>query len=232
VVFDHVDTEPWTADGVTEVEIVRTGDYEINTGEEARFRRFLELLAPLLEAALSQPAKPTRVSRERAAQLRRVTEHFLAAGKNAHGEGDVLSELNADAVLNYVIALEAVLTRGDDEKTELTRKVVQRAAILVGHDDQDRIGVAATVKAAYDARSGYAHGAEADNIDLPALRRVVRDSILARLILKDPVADRFTLSQLADKSLLDHSLLAQLVRGQINGFWASVDIDVEADKED
>ncbi len=222
-VFDHVYTEPWTPDGVTEVEIVRPGAYEISADGEQRFRRYLELLAPLLDTALRQPAKPTKASKEREARLRRIAEHFLAAGKDAHGEGDVLSELNAEAVLHYVIALEAVLTGGDDEKTELTRKVVQRAAILAGHDDQDRNGVAATIQAAYNARSRYAHGAESENIDLPALRQVVRDCILARLILGDPAADGLTLSQLADRALLDHSLLAYQVHEPITRLWAMID---------
>lgn len=223
VVFDHVYTEPWTPDGVTEVEVVRRGDYEIDASNEEQFRRFLQRLAPLLGKAVAQPTKPTKASRERADRLRRIAEHFLTAGEDAHGEGEVLSELNAEAVLHYVIALEAVLTGGDDERTELTRKVVQRAAILAGTDDQDRSAVAATVQAAYNARSRYAHGGEAENIDLPALRRVVRDCILARLILGDPVADGSTLGKEADMALLDHAFLANQVRRHIDYFWAMVD---------
>jgi hypothetical protein len=61
-------------------------------------------------------------------------------------------------MLHYVIALEAVLTGTDDEKTELTRKIVQRAAILVGVDDGDRIAVSATVQGKH---SGLSPGWEA-----------------------------------------------------------------------
>jgi hypothetical protein len=223
VLFDHVYIEPWTPDGETELEAVRTGDYEIDGTQEHRFRRFLELLAMRLEAALAQPARPTKNSRERAARLRRIAEHFLSAGEDARGEGEVLSELNADAVLHYVIALEAVLTGSEDDKTELTRKIVQRAAVLAGVDDQDRQSVATTVRAAYRARSAYAHGSDPDDIDLPALRRVVRDCVLARLILGDPTPGGSTLAQLADNALLDHALLAVQVRGPILAFWAAVD---------
>jgi hypothetical protein len=133
-------------------------------------------------------------------------------------------------MLHYVIALEAVLTGTDDEKTELTRKIVQRAAILVGVDDGDRIAVSATVQAAYNARSRYARGGEAENIDLPALRRVVRDCILARLILGDPIAKDVSLSQYADRALLDHALLAAQVRRRISKFWAVIDAE-NADDE-
>jgi hypothetical protein len=221
-VFDHVYTEPWIPDGITEVESVRHHDFVIDASSEARFGRFLTLLAPLLEG-VTQPIKSTKPSKGPAARLRRISEHFLTAGADAFGEGDVLSELNAEAVLHYVIALEAVLTGGDDEKTELTRKVVQRAAILVGVDDQDRSAVAATVKDAYRARSQYAHGGEAANVKLPELRRVVRDCILARLILGDPGADGSALGTIADAALLDHTLLADQLRRPIDEFWTMVD---------
>ena len=69
VLFDHVYTEPWTPDGETEVEVVRNGGYEIDATSEPRFRRFLEMLAPLLDAALAQPPKPTKATKERAARL-------------------------------------------------------------------------------------------------------------------------------------------------------------------
>jgi hypothetical protein len=226
--FDHVYTEPWTPDGVIETEVVRKGDYRIGTNSEEELRGFLAHFVPMLEAAMAQPARPTKASRELAARLRRIAEHFLTASEEAHGEGEVLSEDNADAVLHYVIALEAVLAGGESDKTELTRKVVQRAAILAGVDDQDRQAIAATVRAAYASRSAYAHGSEPDEIDLPALRRVVRDCMLARLILGDPSLDGESLAQLADAALLDHSLLADRVRGPILEFWAAVHAPGEA----
>jgi hypothetical protein len=221
-VFDRVDTEPWLPDGVTEVETFRPGDYEIDPGSEARFRRFQERLAPLV-TAVAQPVKSAKVAREQAKQFRRIAEHFVTAGEDAYGEGEVLSELSAEAVLHYVIALEALLTRDTDGKTELSRKVFQRAAILAGQDDRDRNAVADTVKAAYGARSSYAHGSEAESVDLPALRRVVRDCILARLILGDPIAGAPSLAQLADRALLEHTVLADQVRRPIDEFWAMVD---------
>jgi hypothetical protein len=219
VLFDHVYTEPWTPDGETEVEVPRAGEYEIDATNAHHFRRFLEQLAPLIEAVTAQSAKATKETRQ-AARLRRIAEHFLTAGEDAVGEGEVLSELNADAVLHYVIALEAVLAGGEGDKTELTRKIVQRAAALAGVDDQDRETVARTVRDAYAARSAYAHGGDPSAIDLPALRRVVRDCILARLILGDQGGK--TLGPLTDKALLNHALLAEQVRGPIQAFWAAV----------
>lgn len=222
VLFDRVYTEPWTPDGVTEIEVVRRGDYEIDGSNAHRLRRFLAQLAPLLDSATAQPAKPTKASRERAARLRRIAEHFLTAGEDAHGEGEVLSELNADAVLHYVIALEAVLTGDDSDKTELTRKVVQRAAVLAGTNDEDRRAVAALVLDAYRARSSYAHGGEPADVDLPGLRRVVRDCVLARLVIGDPTPTGETLASLADAALLDHELLGEHVRRPLGDFWDAV----------
>ncbi len=219
VLFDRVYTEPWTPDGVTEIEVVRRGDYEIDESNAPRLRRFLAHLAALLDRAIAQPAKPTKASRERAARLRRIAEHFLTAGEDAHGEGGVLSEFNADAVLHYVIALEAVLTGDDSDKTDLTRKVVQRAAVLAGTSDDDRRAVAALVLDAYRARSSYAHGGEPADVDLPGLRRVVRDWVLARLVIGDPTSTGETLASLADAALLDHELLAEHVRRPVGDFW-------------
>lgn len=224
VMFDHVYTEPWTPDGVTEIEVVRTGDFELAASDEPRFRRFLAQLSALFGTALAQPTTPTKRSEERAAQLRRVGEHFLTAGEHAHGEGEVLSEHNADAVLHYVIALEALLTRGDTDKSDLARKVSQRAAVLAGTDDADRRHVAEAVRAAYAARSVYAHGGEPKDVALPALRRVVRDCIVARLVLGDPSADdRVALAARADQALVDHGCLADHVREPVARFWAAVD---------
>ena len=87
---------------------------------------------PLAPKYLRQPRAPEQKEKESSAvRLRRCAEHFLTAGDRAHGEGEALSELNAETVLHYVIALEGLLT-GDESPTELTRKVSQRAAILAG----------------------------------------------------------------------------------------------------
>jgi hypothetical protein len=95
----------------------------------------------------------------------------------------VLSELNAETVLHYVIALEGLLT-GDESPTELTRKVSQRAAILAGRSDAQRLEIERLVSGAYGARSKYAHGdTPKGEVDLPKLCRVVRRCLLARLVI-------------------------------------------------
>ena len=93
---------------------------------------------------------PTGAESKPNARLRRSAEHFLSASAHAHGEGEVLSELNAETVLHYVIALEGLLT-GEEQPGELTRKISQRAAVLAGEDDAQRLEIEETVRGAYAA---------------------------------------------------------------------------------
>jgi hypothetical protein len=157
--------------------------------------------------------------RERASiRLRRCAEHFLSAGDRAYGEGEVLSELNAETVLHYVIALEGLLAGDEQEHTELTRKVSQRAAVLAGNTDARRLEIERLVRGAYGARSKYAHGdTPKDEIDLPALRRIVRRCLLARLAIGDPTPAG-ALREVADQALLSHEILERYVHQPLGKF--------------
>jgi hypothetical protein len=66
------------------------------------------------------------------------------------------------------------------------------------------------------------HGGEPSEINLPVLRRVVRDCILARLVLGDPGPKGERLADLADAALLDHGLLAQGIGAPMAQSWADV----------
>ncbi len=200
--FDSVDWDIWTPDGVTEIERPMTGVFGLTT-DVPMLRRFLTELAPQLARALSKTKAAT--------QLRRCAEHFLMAGAHAHGEGEVLSELNAEAVLHYVIVLEGLLTGESESPGEYTRKVSQRAAVLAGRNDSERLEFQQLVHDAYGTRSKYAHGsAPKKELDLPKLRRVVRRCLLTRLIIGDPAADG-PLHTVADRALLSNEVLDRCV---------------------
>jgi hypothetical protein len=218
--FRDVPTEPWDPDG--EVELPRRGTYEIASHEEAHFRRFLSELAPSLLRASAPPVGAPKGSQKAAERLRRIAEHFLVAGSDAYEQGNVLSEHNAESALHYVIALEALLAGGDSERLDFSRKTSQRAAILAGEDDAQRLATAEVIKAAYDARSTYAHGAEPPQVDLPRLRSVVRACILTRLIVGDPVAEHGDLSKVADDALLSGPHLENHIRRPVREFWERV----------
>jgi hypothetical protein len=125
--FDDVGWEVRTLDADTEFEQPRTGDF----GEEAdlpTLRRFLAEVASLMpQDARGQPnkrkSKEDKEKENAATRLHRCAEHFLTAGDHAHGEGEVLSELNAGTVLHYVIALVRHRRgwRGADNGVDLQR---------------------------------------------------------------------------------------------------------------
>ena len=209
---------PRTPDGETDIERLLTGAFQLDAAK--MLRRFLEELSPLLTAALStQAEKKAGKAKEAANQLRRCAEHFLTAS-DAHREGKVSAQKNADAVLHYVIALEGLLAGADDDRSDLTRKLSQRAAVLAGDNDAKRLTIEQLVRDAYRARSEYAHGGKRDKIakvDLAELRRVVRRCILTRLILGDPTpAGR--LHELADRALLSHDELQSQIRHPFDEF--------------
>ncbi|GAB1332045.1 hypothetical protein ACE1SV_63840 [Streptomyces sennicomposti] len=79
----------------------------------------------------------------------------------------------SEAAPKLTMALESPLGGGDGGHADLSRKTQQRAAVLVGADDGDRLQVRNTVRTDYAARSAYAHGGKDKASDLQALRSVV-----------------------------------------------------------
>lgn len=195
--FEHYATRGMTADGEDWDEVPDIGDFEVDEGHLEEFVRFLAAVGPMIEHTQAPGANA-----KAGARLRRATEHFVTAGESAHGEGEVLSEGNAETVLHYVIALEALLCGPGEDTAGLTRKVSQSAAVLAGRDDADRLAVQEFVRSAYKARSRFAHGDEAPQIATPALRDIVRRCLLARLVTGEPPADSRSLAVLADEALL------------------------------
>lgn len=207
--FDSVEWEVWNPDGKTEIDQPRTGEFG-SDADIPTLRRFLTELAPRLERALNDKGPGIR--------LRRSAEHFLSAGEHAHGEGEVLSELNPEAVLHYVIALEGLLAGADPDRGEFTRKVSQRAAILAGRNDAERLKFERMVREAYDARSKYAHGdTPKKEVDLPRLRGIVRRCLVARIVLGDPTGNA-PLHAVADQALLSQDILERCIRQPVTDF--------------
>jgi hypothetical protein len=184
--YRDVYTEPWTHDGETFIEDPQHGTYILRPDDEEHFRRFIQSLATLLSRTAEMVGATSKKPRAVGERLHRIARNFLIAGNEAHGQGEVSSEYNAETTLRYVMALEAPLTSGDSGKSDLARKTSQRAAVLAGTNDEVRLAIRDLVNSAYDVRSKYAHGDEPGAVDLPRLRRVVRRCILARLILDDP----------------------------------------------
>jgi hypothetical protein len=84
--------------------------------------------------------------------------------------------------------------------------------------------VADIVRQAYGTRSKYSHGDEPVRLDVPALRRIVREVILARFILGDfDTGDGGSLAIAADRGLLNHNVLATEIRDPVARFWSRID---------
>ncbi len=72
-------------------------------------------------------------------RLRRSAVRFLETGDDVGFDGDVnFSENRPGVVLNYVSALENLLSSANEDTIDLRRRAAQRAAILIGRNDVQR----------------------------------------------------------------------------------------------
>jgi hypothetical protein len=80
-------------------------------------------------------------------------------------------DVEEDILLQYIMALEALLT-GDD-KEGMRNKIATQAALLAARDDEEREYVRSLVKNAYDRRSDIVHGRPSKKVvPLDELRQV------------------------------------------------------------
>ncbi|MEV5989362.1 hypothetical protein AB0L85_31040 [Streptomyces sp. NPDC052051] len=165
-------------------------------------------------------------------QLARAADHFLFVNCHVLGNslgGAVASPLHlSEAALKLTMALESLLGGGDGGHADLSRKMQQRAAVLVGADDEDRLQVRDTVRAGYAARSAYAHGGKDKVSDLQALRSVVCRVIVQWVVqavhcshLSGRHGGRDGLVSLLDDALLSHRLRQEHIVGPREAFRAA-----------
>jgi hypothetical protein len=200
-----------------EVEIPWPTAMAVTPDQEEPFRRRVTELSKLLPGE-----QPSNSQDRHYRNLRLAAEHLLAAGQYAtHGQATPLhTEQEPEALLHYVIVLEALLSEDD---REVSRKVAQRTAVLAGGTDDDRLTVYTLAKDAYTARSQYAHGVQpkrAARVDLERLRDVVCRVILSRLILGHTPQPGKTLVQLCDEALLSGRVRGRRLRTPITAFSA------------
>jgi hypothetical protein len=118
-------------------------------------------------------------------------------------EGDVVFvKHRAEVIMWYIAALENLVTNEDPEQTNMTRRVAQRTAVLVGKDDTDRLHINRLVRRGYQVRSTLAHGNIPDEDALDDLAKELRDILrraFTRRILLDPALN---IPQTCDQALL------------------------------
>jgi len=197
------------------------GAYTVQESELSRFAAFCDRVGTSVSAIAGERKKNQGPGTSaRALRLARAGEHLVRASHRTFGTDFVWDEEADEAVLHYVIALEALLSdspKGD--KGDLSRKVTQRAAAL-WLSDEERLAVADVVKGAYALRSAYAHGSPTDRLstgDLDALRRVAHQVLLRWLVVM-PGDD--TLWRQLDECLLSAAKQQTFVDDPLRAFFA------------
>jgi hypothetical protein len=157
--------------------------------------RFTDVMSARLTPWLERLTATTRRAREPAERLRRAAHRLLSLGSQIGAGGDAShADRRPELVFWYVSLLES-LTVTETDKGDLSRKVSQRAAVLLGADDDERVAVARTIATAYSVRSTVAHGSAVRKPDLEALVPTLYDYLrrtLCRLIILGPDFDPAT----------------------------------------
>ena len=214
--YDHTYFDIVGEDG--DVEIPHQGFVTVTAEQAPRFSRFADAVSALITRAGPRHGHQTQSGY---ARLTNSAAQFLTATEQSVIDATTVAD-HDDVTLRYVVALEGLLTGGEGPG-ELTRKVTQRAAVLIGNDDDDRLRVEQVVKDAYAARSHYAHGATVTKrVALDELRDVVRRVLLAQLILGDPLISGLALSTAADRALLSVQVREDQVADPQRAFWDTV----------
>jgi hypothetical protein len=121
-----------------------------------------------------------------------------------------------EAAFRWVSAIEGLLS-DDDDRSDLKRKTAQRAAVLAGKDDDDRVAVRNLVNGAYNVRSAYAHGSKPGTVDLSALRFLTRQIMVCWLVLaaEHPASK---LPGILDDALLSGRVLEERIQQPLRRF--------------
>jgi hypothetical protein len=179
------------------------------TGQLARF-------APELGSRLLRLDGRRRERLIRAADQYLIVAHRTPGSVGAAAAVPVMHE--PEAAFRWISAVEGLLAADDGDRSDLTRKTAQRAAVLIGQDDDERLATRELVRHAYAARSAYAHGGSPKSVDLAVLRTVTRKIIVAWTVLSADAPGR-AVSTVLDDALLSARTLDEAVRLPLRRFW-------------
>ncbi|MGI5213408.1 hypothetical protein [Plantactinospora sp. CA-290183] len=174
-----------------------------------------QILAPAVAANLERFAAEigSRLAKLRDGDLR-ILAH--AAGHHlylAYHQGPKQPELDSSYVaFRRIVTIEALLRGTDGDHESIGRKVSQRAAVLAGQDDDSRLALRELIKAAYGARSAFAHGnSRTRPMDHPLLTRTAR-VIIRRWLVLVALHGAKRVAALLDDALLSASVRDSLLR--------------------
>ncbi|GAB2959442.1 hypothetical protein GCM10027184_03100 [Saccharothrix stipae] len=214
-------------DGTDEIEIPLLGPLHVEDSQGFRFIRFINELHARMRQwdTPSTNAEKKRFTKARD-RVRRSAVKFLQTSGDVSQDGDVFfQDDRPQVVFGYVSALENLLSAGDEDKIDLRRRAAQRAAVLVGRNDEHRQVIYDQVYRAYGVRNSIAHGDEpkAEMVDdaVKHLRQILRRALIAAIVL----GPQQELSALCDEALLSHIILRERVRMPLREFSATVQAD-------
>jgi hypothetical protein len=158
-------------------------------------------------------------------RLIRAADQYLTVAHRTPGSPGETAEIPAmhepETVFRWIAAIEGLLAGEDTSHSDLARKVSQRAAILIGKNDNERLQTRDVIVTAYRARSSYAHGSNPkNNVGLAELRTVIREIIVAWIVLAADFPGK-TLSAALDSALLSASKREEVAR-RLELFWEQV----------
>ncbi|MFG1680739.1 hypothetical protein ACGFNP_11275 [Nonomuraea sp. NPDC049269] len=206
-----------------EHEIVAFGPFWASGAKLASLLRFLALLSDHLDGWLPR----RRMAHQKGHpfhRLQRSAQRLLSLNPCIGYDGTVVfRRRSGEVVLWCVAALEHLLTSAGERDGDLTRRVAQRAAVLVGHDDEHRLQIEEFVKSGYRVRSLLAHGdAPSDSGTTEALaesmRRLLREAITRRIVL-GPEID---IAMSCDRALLSASERGSVIAAPYEQFRAAL----------
>ena len=138
-------------------------------------------------------------------------QHYKGVGLDKKDMGEIYVALaRAEAVIlmkvmTYCMALEALVA---NTTTELSHRVAERVAVLIGRTKEERCEIYSVVKKSYDVRSKIAHGdfIKGTEDDIKRYSEPLDGYLRALLHLEEPFQ--------VDKSRIDDYYLGLLMSGQ------------------
>ncbi|MFJ7772660.1 hypothetical protein ACIQ1J_30810 [Streptomyces sp. NPDC097107] len=167
-----------------EVEVRESGSFYVAPAALPRLQSFCSAVTAKIDAVMDGITHERSLPRKRARRLERAARHLLQAYQRTYRDDGVWEEEADERLLDYVIALEALMVSPGDKHEGISERIRTRTAALFPSPLSQ--GIESRVQKAYSARSKYVHGdllADQKRAELRELRLLVRQVVLRWLIL-------------------------------------------------
>ncbi|MER5853961.1 hypothetical protein ABT126_45720, partial [Streptomyces sp. NPDC002012] len=172
-----------------ELDVREKGNFYLASADLPQMRDFCSAVTTKIDAVMEGATSGRKLPRKRALRLERAARHLLQAYQRTLSDNAVWEQEADELHLDYVIALEALMTSPNDKHDGISERIQTRAASLFLTPTLRGL-VKKAVKEAYNTRSRYVHGEllkeqeESERLtELRELRLIVRQVVLRWLIL-------------------------------------------------